>query len=191
MYKAKILTAILLITSVYAGPFGIEMGMKIKDIDKNAKKIENGMYKVSVPKPHKAFDTYILTTCPSGEIYSIQAFTKEIKTNVFGEAIKTKFNLLEKRLNKVYGKSIRFDYLREGSIWRKDKDWMRALRQGDRTLVTFWSKNEGSKLTNNIAGIELEAVATGPFNGLVTLNYHFDNAEKCIKEKQDAEDSSL
>lgn len=193
MHKIKILPFIctmLIMTSMYAGPFGIEMGMKIKDIDKNAKKIEDGLYKGSVPKPHKAFDSYILATCPSGEIYSIQAFTKEIKTSS-GEAIKTKFNSLEQKLIRIYGQNLRYDFLKEGSSLRRNGDWMAALATKDRTLISFWSKKDGAKLANNIAGIELEAVALSLNKGLITLNYQFNNAKKCIKERQDAEDSSL
>ncbi len=194
MNKSKILSAIfaaVITVSAHAGPFGIEMGMKIGDIDKNAKKLQDNLYEVSVPRPHKAFHKYLAATCPSGGVYMVKGIDEDISTNNFGEGVKSKFNSIEEKLKKIYGKNKKYDFLRNGSIWEERQYWMMGLLKGDRTLVSFWSKEEKSKLSDNIESIQLQAHAIHQNSGYLSVIYQFTNTEKCIEENNAVEDRSL
>ncbi len=175
----------------YSGPFGLEMGMKINEIDKNANKIAEGRYKVSVTKPHTAFDLYVVFVSPTKGLYMIRAIKKNIPTNVFGNSLKSKYNSIEEKLNNAYGKSKRYDFIQSGSLWSENQYWMMGLLKGDRSLATVWSEKTVSKFSNNITGVLLKAKALNQNTGALILEYEFSNFEDSKKEITSIEDSSL
>ena len=112
-----ILTSILFVTEAMAGPFGLEKGMSLEDIGGNPIKIsDTGHYMLSsVPKPHSAFETYIVRVAPTGGLFWIKAVGKEIKTNSYGIDIQSAFNTLREKLEATYGKHKKYDMLLPGS----------------------------------------------------------------------------
>ena len=195
MKKFKIMAIILMGLSFtansFAGPFGLEMGMKIEEIDKNAKKLAENAYKVSVPKPHKSFSVYYVYTCPSKGLHTIKAISSPITTNGYGEDLKSNFESMEKKLKKVYGENKKFDFLRSESLWSESNYWMMGLLKKDRTLAAYWTEEYKSKLKDDFKSISLTAIAINQGAGLIVLEYEFLNTSSCRKENASKEDDSL
>jgi hypothetical protein len=117
MKRVLLICIALLAVNLNASQFGLKMGMSLKEVDENAKKVGNGVYYVSVPKPHSAFDKYVARVCPKKGLYYIKAIGKDISTNGSGHSIQTAFDGMEKKLTKAYGKHNKIDFLSSGSLW--------------------------------------------------------------------------
>lgn len=187
---AIILMGLFFTVNSFGGPFGVEMGMKIEEIDKNAKKISENGYEVSVPKPHPAFEKYIVQTCSSG-LYSIRGVSKIIATNGYGSDLKSSFESMEKKLKNIYGKNKKYDLLMSGSLWTEQQYWMMGLSKKDRSLVSFWAKKYKSKMKDNLNYIILEAHALNQEKGLIILDYQFLNFGACVDKIESKEDNAL
>ncbi len=195
MNKVKSIVALfifLFCISVFAGPFGLEMGMSIKQIDPNAKEIAPYIYKIqSVPKPHSAFESYVLKVSPNCGLCLIKANGKDISTNTYGVELKSSFYDMKERLEKVYGISETTDVLFPGSIWDEPNDWMMGILKDERILCSFWEKEKGLDLKDNINIIVLGVSAINQNKGYLILEYSFINKENCDKEISDLEDSAF
>jgi len=49
-----------------------------------------------------------------------------------------------------------FDYLKYGSIWSEPRDWLTALRKGERVYATYWMGDDGLSLPEPLGSIVLE-----------------------------------
>jgi hypothetical protein len=191
--KKQIIPVALILTilthGLFAGPFGLEMGMTIDEIDTNATEISPGVYKLSkVPKPHSAFESYIVQVGPQSGLGWLKAIGKDIQTSVYGSSLKSEFEDLKSKIEKVYGTGVTRDTLLPGSIWDEPKDFMMALRKKERLLFTAWEKPKNS---DNIVQVGLIASATGTDYGYLSLEYSFENEEKVEQEISALEDDAF
>ena len=132
------LISILVVTEAMAGPFGLEKGMSLKDIGGKPEKVGHGIYKLSsVPKPHSAFEAYVVRISPKGGLYWIKAIGKDIATSTYGVELKSAFNEMEEKLGATYGKHKTMDFLMPGSIWNEPNDWMMGLIKKERILAAI------------------------------------------------------
>ena len=93
----------LIVTNAMAGPFGLYKGMSLKEIGGKPEKLKNGIYKVNVPKPHSAFEAYIVKVAPKGGLCWIKAIGKGIATSSYGIDLKSAFSKMEEKLGATYG----------------------------------------------------------------------------------------
>jgi hypothetical protein len=177
--------------SLNASQFGLKMGMSLNQIDKNAKKVGNGLYYVSVPKPHSAFSKYVIRICPKKGLYYIKAIGKDISTNGSGYAIQTAFEDMEEKLTKAYGKHQKIDFLSSGSLWDESHYWMMGLLKQDRYLLAHWNKKEGSRLKDNLSSVILGVSALSQEKGYISIDYTYSNSVECEKELAAMEDDAL
>jgi hypothetical protein len=174
MRKLLVIVLILGVSiSLFAGPFGIEMGWTLEDLDKNGIKYElyKENYNVSTydvfPKtPHADFPEYIVRIDTQKGIYEIIAFGKDISAPSYGTALKEAYKKVRDQVSRTYGIPKEFDYLKNDSIWDEPGDWMTALKVEDRTLVSYWFPT-----TDNIAIIVLETLANNSSEGFIKLVY--------------------
>ncbi|MBT5935706.1 hypothetical protein [Sulfurimonas sp.] len=191
MKKIFLIFIALLAVNLNASQFGLKMGMSLKQIDKNAKKVGNGVYFISVPKPHSAFDKYVARICPKKGLYYIKAIGKDISTNGSGYSLQTAFDNMEAKLTKAYGKHNKIDFLSSGSLWDKSHYWMMGLLKQDRYLIANWNKKEGSKLKDNLSSVGLGVSALSQEKGYISIDYTYSNSEECEKELAAMEDDAL
>lgn len=176
------------------GPFGVQMGLSVADLEASGlklTKVQPGVYSSkTAPSPHQAFEEYNFLISSTSGLCKVNAVGKDIATNSFGESVRSTFSDLKTALTEKYGKpSADYDFLRKGSIWRDSRDWMMALKLKDRTLATFWEfKSENSA---GLDSLMLNASATDSTEGFITLRYGFKNESECIDEIRKAENSSL
>lgn len=188
----KIITLFFVLAiSVFSDQFGLMMGMKLEQIDKNAKKIANGVYKVKVPKPHSAFSQYIVRVCPSEGLYYIKAMSDNIETNGHGDSLQIKYEEIENKLKNAYGDNKKTDFLVKGSLWHEPKYWMMSLLKQDRYFFSIWNKENNSQLKENLISIGLSPAALNTQAGYIALEYTYENEKKCKEELAKKEDGVL
>lgn len=189
-----IIFLVLLSVSVFAGPFGLEMGMtyeQIKDAcgGRLPTKIDDGKYIIIPSKPHPYFIVYVAWIDDTDGLTYIKAIGEDISTNGSGISLKSRFDSLEESLSKTYGKNIKIDFLIPDSIWKDYLDWMSALSKNERYLMCEWSADHGSTLPSDISVIYMAAVASSSSIGYVALEYEFANHKAVNEAKKEKEDS--
>lgn len=194
--SAKIFAGIIIGISVsgvaFAGPFGLEKGLSLQSIGGNPQQVAPGKYKViTVPKPHSAFDYYILQIGPKSGLCWIKAIGKDSRTSVYGIELKGSFNDMRAKLQEIYGPSQTTDALLPGSIWNEPKDWMMALVKKERVLLSMWDAKSNASLPSDILSVGLVAKPQGTEKGYLTLEYSFTNEKECDREIAKKEDSAL
>lgn len=191
--KNLTLAAVLLSVSVAAtaGPFGLDMGTPLAELNKQMKlKPETpAVYSTpSVPKAHPEFDSYALVVTPTHGLCKIVAGSKAISTSVYGAELVRTFSDFESALATKYGNPKRYDFLRNGSIWKEPREWMMGLLKKERTLESYWT-NEDRELPDSVKAIQLQAHALSKEQAYVTLVYEFKNLVQCdgwIKSQKDS-----
>lgn len=179
-------------TLVQAGPFGLSMGMNKSQI----KGLENidapFMYKTkTVPTPSSQLETYVMQIGDKNGLCVVKAISDVISTNRYGLALKGKFNGLKEALEKKYGKHKTQDFLLPGSIWDEPEDFMAGLKKKERYLRAYWDAEEKSTLTDNLKAIMLAAVGLGHEEGIIYIQYEFENSEKCDQESKALDANAL
>ncbi|HAJ9162678.1 TPA: hypothetical protein HO186_004925, partial [Escherichia coli] len=144
-----------------------------------------------LPKQNADFEMYGLLISPKAGLCQIRALGKNIDTDSYGLALKSKFEELSNSLSSLYGKADTTDFLLAGSIWKDPQDWMRGLNKKERFLSATWKGTKEIPLKNNIDTISIEARANNSTQGYVYLQYSFTNDEICQAEIEGAKKSSL
>lgn len=187
-----ILLFVVLLSSIslFAGPFGLEMGMSLKDIGGNPIKTDDGMYTVKkLPKSNPMFAYYLLQVDPEGGLYGVAASGQSIKCSPNGAQLKKQFDNLKQSLEKDYGKCMMMDMLLPGSTLNKENDWMKSIFQENRFYVARWSKYlPGSHLTSNLEAISLAISLSSENEGAIVIQYDFINSELYDTENYDDEE---
>lgn len=174
-----------------AAPFGVSMGMSIKNIDKNAKEVSSSYYVTKkVPKPHSAFDKYIINATPKAGVCVIKAIGKEISASDNGVQLKKEFNEMERKLSNVYRDGYAVDMVMPSSEWKDPKDFMMSLATKERILKAVWS-SESSDLGRNLSNIVLSVNTNELNSGHIFVEYVFYNKERCIEELYLQDESAL
>ncbi|MBO4149585.1 hypothetical protein LCD46_04485 [Enterobacter ludwigii] len=180
------------------GPFGLEAGLTQKNIeDMIGAKLKplpdsvNLYTSDTLPKQNADFEMYGLLISPKSGLCQIRALGKNIDTDSYGLALKSKFEELSNSLSSLYGKAETTDLLLAGSIWKEPQDWMMGLNKKERFLSATWKGAKETPLKNNIDTISIEARANSSSKGYVYLQYSFKNNDVCQAEIEGAKKSSL
>ena len=195
--KQKINILVFFITVLFcqfafAGPFGLSMGMGIKQIDANAEQIAPWVYLTSkVPKTHSAFEEYALKVGPKSGLCWIKAIGKDISTNSYGSGLKIAFEKMQEKLTNIYGIGETTDMLLSGSILNKPRHWLMAVFEKERFLTTVWDKSTNSTLNNDLTTVYLLVSSSGINEGRLQIEYIFSNEDACEKEIAAQEDGAL
>ncbi|MBA3340609.1 MAG: hypothetical protein H0T48_02110 [Gemmatimonadaceae bacterium] len=126
----------------------------------------------------------------TGGLCKVMAASSSINNDSYGVATQRKFKEIKAALTAKYGATDReFDFLHAGSIWNEPRDWMLAVRQNERSLAAFWSKDK--TLTHPLTEIALVVRADGWDTGYITVGYEFANSKSCLKEVAAQKNSNL
>lgn len=180
------------------GPFGLEAGLTQKNIeDMIGAKLKplpdsvNLYTSDKLPKQNADFEMYGLLISPKAGLCQIRAVGKNIDTDSYGLALKSRFEDLSSSLSSLYGKAETTDLLLAGSSWKEPQDWMMGLNKKERFLSATWKGTKETPLKNNIGAISIEARANSSAQGYVYLQYTFTNDDICQAEIEGAKKSSL
>ena len=188
-----VLIGLLLTIPVFAGPFGLEMGMTLDELTAvcgtKPERANGNFYKVIPPKPHQAFEQYVVEISPKYGVYFIKAIGKRITTSVYGSELKTAFTEIVTSLEKSYGTAKVYDFLRPDSIWDEPKDWMMGLRKQERFLAAYWEEKSDGLYTGDILNLGVMADAISTDTGVFFLEYYSKDSVAAEAEAKAVTDS--
>jgi hypothetical protein len=179
--------------SSHAGPFGLDQGLTLKELQAMGKLKTEGNHTYStptLPDAHPDFTDYRLVVTPTHGLCKVTAWSSSIRSSVYGNELLSQFDRFFEALTNKYGPAKRYDHLRAGSIWNDSRDWMMALAKRERTLVAYWLEKD-QPLPDNLAAIKIEAFAASTNSGLLSISYEFKNADECIDWIKKQRDSKL
>lgn len=189
-------SAFLGIGAAYAGPFGLEKGMTVSDLERAVGRLERtssaGVYKsAKVPKPHREFEYYLFVVTPATGLCKIHAVGKDVEEDAYGFELRRRFASLSGQLTAIYGSPRTRDFLRSGSIWKEENEWMMGLSKNERVLMAHWPKESDATLKDAIEAIELQASALNSSDGYLALIYQFDNFDACSSARSQSDREAL
>lgn len=181
--------------SVFAGPFGLEMGMNLDEITKacggiRPERLENDdRYWISPTKNHPDFEHYLVWVDGTEGLYCVRAISKEIRTSKYGTELKSFFNEMTERLSKTYGKPEIYDKIKKDvmDFLKKDEWWLHTLQEGSRILEAFWEKDSGKVTMSkdlDYVWLYADTPKLSYDKGFLVLDYGFINSDE-IKKSQD------
>lgn len=177
----------------HAGPFGTEMGQTPEQFTglteiqfKGPRAKVHSLYRTeTLPKMNPIFERYILLFGKDG-LARVLAFSKPYINDGFGKQLQENFNTLKTQLTKKYGKPEEFDFLKNGSLWTKDRDFVMGIHKNERFLAAYWEND----LPDNLARIALETNAASPTSSDLVLIYEYKNFKDMVEEvEKQAEDA--
>ena len=177
-----------MISSLSAGPFGMEMGWSIEDLKRNEVQVQlkeknyNISYYDVIPTlKHPDFDRYMVSIDDLKGIFKISVFGKTIEVSRYGTDLKSAYNKIKKQISSTYDSPEEYDFLFPGSIWDEPRDWMMSLLKGERALASFWSL---PKNKDNISMIMLDANALSTDRGYIYLSYESYDSEEIVERNK-------
>lgn len=178
---------------VFAGPFGLDMGMTFAEVTSvcttEPVPVGNNLYTVTPPNPHQDFETYVVQIHPTYGVYFIKAIGKRVTTSVYGTELHSAFTKIVTALEKTYGPAKTYDILRPGSIWDEPNDWMMALRKQERFLAAYWEERPEDLYQGDILnlGVMVDAISTNI--GRIYLEYYSKDSIAAEEEVKAVTDS--
>ena len=181
-----------------AQPFGLQMGMPLKNVGGNPELVY-GNYKTNVvPKPHSAFDSYLLTIGPTSGLSWIKANGKKYPR--YGSAFQEPFHELRGKLESAYGKHLITHEPMPDNVINMSENLMTGLPKVVAILSANWSPEFGSSLPANLKQVLLTVRSFDDDGSLMSesawlsLEYTFVNYDICcaeLDELDEDEDEAL
>ena len=181
----------LLSTFIYAAPFGLKMGMTIEEIAEQCEEepsfVKDDIYFIKPVKKHPLFSYYAVYVSEKTGLYQIRAISDSVTCNNYGTEIQNSFNSIKDRIAKTYGKPRIINKVDPTSIWKDDKYWFQALKDGARQLSAIWG--EKTELADNLISVALDCVADNDIyhyeDAHLVLYYYFTNSTS-VEDEQDS-----
>lgn len=187
---AVFITLIFCANSTSAQSFGITSGASLADL-KIISDNGDGQYEVEVPKPNREFDFYTVTLTPETGVCRVSGYGRTHSNDRFGTSSKTAFDDLRIALEKNYGRHHFADFLKEGSIWDNQSEWVMSFYQNERVYQAIWDEEEHSNLNSNLKRIYMDMNALNASDSWVYLRYEFDNHDRCMEIIESNDSSGL
>lgn len=171
--------------SVFAGPFGLDMGMTLEEVaeacgENEPKYISDDRYYIQPVKSHPLFEGYVVWISEAEGLYYIKGISREIQANSYGTEVKQEFARLLSPLERKYGTFAKIDKISKDSLFQDEKYWMTAVAEGSRTFEAHWSDGEDASekfggLTTISIGIRTQATYITD-KAYIWIEYGFANA---------------
>ena len=176
--------------SVFAGPFGLDMGMTIEDVTKacggnEPEYISDDRYYIQPVKSHPLFEGYVVWISETEGLYYIKGISREIQANSYGTEVKQEFAKLLSPLERKYGNFEIIDEIVSDDVLPyklKQDSWMLTIAEGSRICEAHWSDGEDASekfggLTTISIGIRTQATYITN-KAYIWIEYGFVNAVK-------------
>jgi hypothetical protein len=174
------------------GPFGIAMGASPSDYP-SCKLV--GTYDAyvceDVPKPHQAFENYLLAASAETGICKVWALGVVPNDNSYGAQTRERTEEIAQQIATVYGPwTTLHDKLSPAARWSEGADWLMALHEGERFYAYEWIL---AVPRNDVAIIMVKADAAYPGRGNISATFWGANFEVCkaARAKEKAKESPL
>lgn len=192
---ASIVFAVAVATPASAEVFGVQMGTPPQSLGGKLASDDPGPVRLyglpRVPKPHQEFESYGALSSSKTGICKIMGYGRSYEGDIDGAAVREAMDKLSAALEAKYGKPLRADDLKEGSIWNKPEDYAMSLRQQERKLLAFWVPKSGATLPPDLQGIKLEGSALSSSETFLIISYQFANFAECEALMRQANNEAL
>ena len=179
-------------TGIASGPFGLAKGLRKEDLPGQLQEIKPCFFQTDkLPKTHSASTHYFVQITPVQGLSWVKSIGNTIQTNPYGIELRTAFEDMRGKLEKIYGKSESIDYLMYESIWNEPRDWMQAIQNGERKLAAIWENKGNTKLPSSLENVFLYVAANDAYSGWIAIEYTFDNYPASEQELAMLEDDAL
>lgn len=192
MKKTLLIILFLLMTAMlFAGPFGMEFGWTLQEIEESGayawmptRQGSITSYYVSPSKPHSMLSYYIVFIDEEYGLFEVRACSNECYSEY---QIRNVYNMLQPQLSSVYGEPEEYDEISWDSDWEGSENFIRSILYGDRTLLSMWTLDH--------AGIESGYVFLGVLpidadSAYVCIDYYSEYFDK-VMEKYNASEASV
>ena len=163
---ATLLSAILFSTPLAAAPFGLRAGMEKEDVEKITgplREVSPSVFlSMELPGGYPELETYSLFITPDHGLCRVQGTSEVIPSDGQGQPLRQRFDRLMERLWEAHGYPEVIDRLTEGSAWSARDEWMIALFERDRILMTLWAEGFKKVYPNVNVQIEGKGSSTAP-----------------------------
>ena len=168
------------VSTIYAGPFGFEMGMSLREVKAmDGIVIKSETYRsyatvlqVANP-PADIFDMYVLLFSDRG-LYKIIA-SSTIRTENDGRNLAREYFIMREGLKRVYG-AFQEQELQVDETGPIPESFMGMLKEKQVRIFSFWPKNKKVKLVDHVRTAVLEIFAYSLYTGTLVLTIEFTNS---------------
>jgi len=173
------------------GPFGFERGMTRaqvialvgKDAVDSKDSQGDSLWLYTAPKPHPAFDSYLLSISPEHGLLRIVGSGKTIEVGDAGSDLKEAFDTIVKAVAQKYGKPTdTHDFCTGGAECDSERFWMMSLQDKNRVLSTVWVLDANP--VNEVKAISVQAKALSINKGYVVYACEFEGWSQYVDEKR-------
>lgn len=182
----------------YEGPLGLAMGVpvdvmvgQLKFTPSNAD--NPNIYSGTPPKPAPGFDSYFVLATKEQGVCRIGAIAPVDVVNGSGDQIKSETDRIAEMVEMKYGKPTKkYDLALEDVYQRNPEFFMLGLKEDSVTYSYSWVQHPGTAtFPNDLAEIEVTAMAVELNKGWVRLLYTFTNDKACNVEVKKQKSSNL
>lgn len=186
------------------GPFGLQFGMALKDLQRltlvTKMQSANTYVIYDPPVPNPAFSWYGLSISPLSGLCSVEGIGKSLVTTGNGVELQEAYNGLKAALTRLYGPPTSVDETYNVPTYmpleQRPMTWMDQLIGMSRTFSVSWSSAFGAALPQGTALITLDALGqrgkiADTYTGEVMLSYRRPNVEVCWAEREPVDPSGL
>lgn len=195
----KIITTVILLflltVAAFAGPFGLEFGMTLDEVKQVATiervaKNNPFMYFITPNKKSNLLETYRVCISQKYGVFDITAFGYEIEADEYGDKIKNEMSKYLELIKKNYGEPTgNYDFLKSGSIWKEENDWLTALRKKERFYSFSWNISRGAQLPEPIQIITIDTIFANSYSNdcCISLVYQAKYYDEALNDALDEE----
>jgi hypothetical protein len=148
-------------------------------------------FKIDVPQPNREFESYSAFATPQTGICKVSGLGITHENDSYGTASKSAFSGLKQALIARYGRSRDFDFLKSGALWDEPHEWAWSIYKDERTLTSFWTRQDGASLPRSIESIMLDTKAVSSSGPYLTLTYEFANFKQCLAIMEQRQNEGL
>lgn len=165
------------------GAYGLTAGMDLEQVQQVAGELQqlNPFTYIagSLPGSHPDLETFALVITPEEGLCRLQATSAAIADAGDGTVVREKFDRLFEMLWGAHGKHQVVSTLLADSSHQAPHEWMTALLEKERVLMTLWTLDDGSELSGGLDRVVLSARALKPTEGFLNIDYTFFNWPGC------------
>ncbi len=180
------------------GPFGFQRGMTreqiINLVGKDAVDTKHSqdefLHVTAVPKPNRAFDSYLMVVSPTEGLLRLVAFGVAVKSGDNGAELRAAFDAVVAGVSQKYGapKSTHDTCTGSDVECSNAQFWMMSLEKKNRSLTSIWVLTQ--QPINSVTAIEVEVHPLTMSQGLITVSYEFEGFSQYFAAKQAKENDS-
>ena len=191
--KKTLLIALLMMTSamLFAGPFGMEFGWSLEELEESGAYTEElqpqgsvTSYFVAPTNTHSLLPYYIVFIDDEYGIVEVRAFSNPCYSEY---QVRNIYGMLKLQLSSAYGEPKEIDEISWNSDWDGPENFIRSILYGDRMLMSMWYPEP---VDNEASYVFLGTLPNDENSTFVTVEYYSKNFDK-VMEKYNASEASV